>query len=113
MKKLIAPILLVSTLTGCGQQINCNTEEVKQTELQVLDQLDSRDVTTPPTSESAKLQIDSTTQFTNKQTGAVSCNVKFSYINSENGKRELFFRPYVFDLNVADDNEHFTVTIAQ
>ena len=115
MKKMILMLCVVSALVGCGSgsSINCETPEVQQTELQILGQLDPRDITSPPMSESAQLQVESTTQFTDKQTGVITCNVQYSYFHSGEKKREIFFRTMVFELKVADDHEHFYVSLAQ
>ena len=113
MKKIFAPAFIVFTLSSCSQPINCNTPEVQKTEMELIGALDPRDVTTPPSSASADLRIDGATQFTNKQTGVLSCTVRFSYVNSISGAREVFPRSIVYALEVADDNEHFNVTLLQ
>lgn len=102
MKKIVFAISLGCALTGCGSgsSINCDTPEVKQTELQLLAGFDS-----------LQLEIESTTQFTDRQTGKITCNVQYSYFNSDDKKREMFLQEMVFELKVADDHEHFYVTL--
>jgi hypothetical protein len=102
MKKLIALVFLTSTLTGCGSTgntgITCDTPEVKQVEANMFG------------GNEKGMRVDSVTQFTNKQTGAISCRVSISF--DKDGKREtLWGDDFTFALDVADDGKNFTVKL--
>lgn len=99
MAKSITPILLACALTGCGSSgITCDTPEVKQAEANIFG------------GDEKGMRVDKVTQFTNKQTGTISCRVTISF--EKDGKRQILWGDdFVFALRVADDNENFTVTL--
>lgn len=98
MNKLVA-LIFISALTSCGSSgITCDTPEVKQAEANMFG------------GDEKGMRVDNVTQFTDKQTGTTSCRVSISF--DKDGKREILWGDdFVFALEVADDNENFTVKL--
>src|SRR5262245_14450231 len=97
----LIPLVVCALTTGCNNSsaINCDTPEVKRTEIDAIESL----ATLP------SLQVESSAQFTDRKTGNTSCAANLSFIYD--GNRVPYSGQFIFALNVADDNKHFTVEL--